>query len=247
MERFTYVNDSGLSYYDIARDLDKKMEEGEAPPDIIFVDTIRAGFTTSDENDNSEATEQMKRIRKDVDKWKNCVVLVHHTSKAGMVGTRKGSGAFARAAMCDIQWTFEQPDEENHPEIVLVEIPKNRMIDDRFKMFLRKQEYQFIPCDPPPGFKEEGYMASTIRYESQRRLETLLSPLMPKNLWTLQRELETLVGHKVPESTTRTHLGRLIALGVAQKTSRGMYMLRNGKLPSYMLEHMEEESEIPST
>jgi hypothetical protein len=226
-----YVNDPNLSYYDVARDIDARLEKGESPPDIIFVDTIRTGFSTGDENDNSEATEQMKRVRQDVDRWHSCVVLVHHSSKANAPGTRKGSGAHARAAMADVCWNFECPDEESHPDIVKVEIPKNRMIDDRFRVFLRKELYKFVPCDPPPGLGVKGYMATTIRYQTQRILQDLLPVDIPKNAWTLQQELEQRVGHKVAKQTVHLYLSRLIGLGVAQKTCKGRYALRNGGRP----------------
>ena len=140
---------------------------------LIIVDNQTMAFATRDENDNSEAAKQMRMLRQFVN-WTNCaMILFHHTSKANLEGTRKGTGAFARARMADICINLNLVYEDD-PSLVYLEMVKNRFsTEDKMLWYLKKIEGKFVRTTPPLGMpaKEE---VNTMIYKAQVDILTIL-------------------------------------------------------------------------
>lgn len=132
---------------------------------LIFIDNQSMAFHTRDENDNAEAVRQMRLLRAFTNACKAATIVFHHTSKANLPGTRKGSGAFARARLADIAVNLDIPSEA-HKDIVMLEMVKNRLVEERVLWFLKKEEGQFIFTDPPLGVR--GVQTDTKVYRAQK-------------------------------------------------------------------------------
>lgn len=136
---------------------------------LVILDNQTMAFATRDENDNSEASRQMKLLRQWTNDCNVALVLVHHTSKANMPGTRKGTGAYARARLADILINFEAVDVENEPDLVCFSVSKNRMVDDHTLWYLKKVEGNFEFTEPPlmAGMRQQ---TDTKIYEAQKQI-----------------------------------------------------------------------------
>jgi hypothetical protein len=117
---------------------------------LVFIDNQSVAFNTRDENDNAEAIKQMVILRKIANASGASLVIFHHTSKGNLPGTRKGTGAYARARLADICINLEVPD-EGSPDVVRLEVVKNRLIDEKVLWYFKKKGGKFIFCDPPLG------------------------------------------------------------------------------------------------
>lgn len=119
---------------------------------LLVVDNQTTAFATRDENDNSEAAKQMRLLRQICNAVGCAMILFHHTSKANLSGSRKGTGAFARARLADIMLNINLID-PNDREYVYLEMVKNRFNDeDKMLWYLKKEGGQFVRTDPPLGF-----------------------------------------------------------------------------------------------
>ena len=188
--------------------------------DIMFVDPIRSAFNTRDENDNSEASRQMKYVRYLVQKWNTAMVLVHHSSKAELSGTRKGSGAWARAALADVCWNFEKLGEGFSDELFKLYIPKNRYVQDGLCICIEKEEGKFNIVDFPAGYVIQS---SGIRiYSAQQAIDLIMQDQKERMPQEIATELTSL---KIDISRQGLHkaLISLMQLGVLEKTAYGFY------------------------
>ena len=190
-------------------------------PDIIFVDPIRMAFNMREENDNAEGTKQMKIAKKITRKLNCCLVLVHHPSKADMPGIRKGSGAYSRVALSDININFDRlynsEGQEIDPNLFAMTIPKNRMIDDTFCLCIRKipdgRTFKVVEFPKGARFSVDGLGTATGRYEVQQLiLEEILgaSKLQIKHIREGLERLE----RNVTDQAIYKALNNLIALGM---------------------------------
>ena len=138
---------------------------------LVIMDNQTIAFATHDENDNSEAAKQMKLLRMWVNACNVAMILVHHTSKSNAPGTRKGTGAYARARLADILINLECPDEDQ-PDIVRWSVSKNRMMDDKPVWWLKKDEGNFVFVDSPvlTTVKNTG----TLIYKAQKSVLEIL-------------------------------------------------------------------------
>lgn len=187
---------------------------------IIFVDPIRMAFSTRDENDNAEAAKQMKYTRYLSEKWDASIVLVHHSSKAELSGTRKGSGAFARAALADIVWNLEDLGESYPPELFKFYIPKSRLIQDDLCLCIRKEEGGFKVVDFPPSYTTHGV---GIRiYSLQQALDVMMQDRKQREP---QEMLETLkdMGLETNRATLYRAIIALMQLGALRRAKYGKY------------------------
>jgi len=152
---------------------------------LITIDNQSLAFSTRDENDNAEAIKQMRFIRQIANECNCAIILVHHTSKANLPGTRKATGAFARARLADVIINIEVAGEdieasadtsnlteeeklESSAKILMLECAKNRMVDERVLWFIKRDEGKFYITDPPLG--TPGKPTSTRLYAAQREL-----------------------------------------------------------------------------
>ena len=212
--------------------IDRLIETRGVGFDVVVVDCLREAFWMEDENDNVEGRDQMHYARVLAEKWNCALVLIHHSSKANMPGVRKASGASSRVALADVNINFDDLGPGFPTDIFIMEIPKNRMIDDRFRVFIKKENKQFFVCDPPTGFlvKQEAaiYEPTTNGYRIQHRVERLLMVSRPLAPTQIANEL------KCGVASVHRALGALIAIGKAEKVLYGRYT-RNHR--------MEEEEE----
>lgn len=135
---------------------------------LVIIDNQTVAFQTRDENDNSEASRQMKLLRMWTNDANVALVLVHHTNKAGSTGTRAGTGAYARARLADILITLTYPDPDVK-DLVCFEVTKNRMTDDNTCWYLKKIEGRFEFTNPPmiAGGKQQ---TNTVIYATQKKI-----------------------------------------------------------------------------
>ena len=138
---------------------------------LVFVDNQSMAFSTRDENDNAEAIKQMRFLRSFTVACNAACVSFHHTSKANLPGTRKGTGAFARARLADVCINLEIP-VEDEPDIVRLETAKNRLVDEKVLWYFKKEEGKFTLIEPPLGIS--GQPTNTIIYKVQTELLSLL-------------------------------------------------------------------------
>lgn len=185
---------------------------------LIIVDNQSFAFNTRDENDNAEAIKQMRFIRAFTNACNAATIVFHHTSKANLSGTRKGSGAFARARLADICINLDLPDEEQHPDIVRFVLAKNRMVDEKVLWYFRKEEGKFIFCEPPLGVS--GQPTNTALYKAQQEiLDTVNSNKEYKH-----SELVSMLSSKdIDSATVGNALKRLLQQGRLIKPRYGYY------------------------
>ena len=131
---------------------------------LILVDNQSMAFNTRDENDNAEAIRQMRFLRSFAVACNAAVISFHHTSKANLSGTRKGSGAYARARLADVCINLEAPSEE-YPDTIKLEVSKNRFVDEKVLWYFKKEEGKFIFTGPPLGVI--GKPTNTLIYKAQ--------------------------------------------------------------------------------
>jgi len=140
---------------------------------LLAIDNQTTAFATRDENDNAEAARQMKLVRMLANAIDSSIILFHHTSKANLSGTRKGSGAFARARLADICLNINLVDEEKR-DIVYLEMSKNRFDDeDKVLWYLKKEKGQFIRTEPPLGTFGEPQV-NTMIYRASAEVLSIL-------------------------------------------------------------------------
>lgn len=139
---------------------------------LVFIDSQSMAFNTRDENDNAEAIRQMKFLRSIANACNASFILFHHTSKANLIGTRKGTGAFARARLSDVCINLELA-EEDKPDIIKLEMVKNRLVDEKVLWFLKKEEGKFRQVEPPLG--AIGQATNTKVYKAQKAVLEYMS------------------------------------------------------------------------
>lgn len=194
--------------------------------DVLVIDCLRFAFNTRDESDNAEASRQMKYVRWLSQKWNCTTILIHHSQKAELEGTRKASGAFARAGLIDIQWNFEYiSDRPERRNIFLFSMPKNRLIDDPdFKIFLEKREGDFIVSQQPSWYDATNhYESPVVRYTIQEMVLERLSKYKPKDvndIWTEMGKDKTCSRQSIHKA-----LFNLMVLRRAEKTLDSKYIL----------------------
>lgn len=190
----------------------------ESNINLILIDNQTMAFNTRDENDNAEAARQMRFIRSFAVAC-NCAVLIfHHTSKANLPGTRKGSGAYARARCADIYINIEILDEDK-PDVVRFQTVKNRLIDEKVLWYLEKKEGKFLFLPEPP-LGASGQPTNTQLYKAQ---EVLLG-IVDSHKQYRHGELVALLKVKgIDEYTTGNALKRLVQQGRFLRPRYGYY------------------------
>lgn len=159
-------------YYidDIGEKLLKFCKEKEV--NLVSIDNQSMAFRTANENDNAEAIEQMHYLRQLANETGAAIILFHHAGKSNLSGTRKGTGAFARARLADIMINIDMPI-ENKRDIIRFECVKNRMVDEEVIWFLKKEKGQFIFTEPPLGLIGSSN-TNTVIYNAQSSIINLL-------------------------------------------------------------------------
>lgn len=189
---------------------------------LVFLDNQSMAFPTKDENDNAEAIKQMRFLRSVANACNASFILFHHTSKANLPGTRKGTGAFARARLADVCINIDIPD-ENIPDIIRFEVVKNRLLDDNTLWYLKKEEGQFTFTDPPLGVAGTP-TDNTLIYKVQQEIVKMLSN--SQNMLKRYDIITMLEAAGFAESTTHSGLKRLKRIGKIQSPQYGFYQLR---------------------
>jgi len=224
-ENFFVYHDPRFTLYE----LEPYIESLNIRPDVIFIDPLRYAFGMRDENDNAEASRQAKFLRTISTKHQCAVIVVHHSSKGELEGWKKASGASARTSLADIAMNFDTLDSEtltakDTKDIFILSIPKNRLIDDKFTAFIRKDEKRFEIVGPPPGYNPNGdYSPSLRQYSTQRRVAKALNLYLPQS----PHQIHQLLGGDpvVSIRTIYNTLNHLMALGQAERVEYGKYRL----------------------
>lgn len=186
---------------------------------LVFIDNQTMAFNTRDENDNAEAAKQMRYLRELTNKCNVATVLFHHTSKANMPGTRKGTGAYARARLADICINLDLPDIDNYPDIVKLEVSKNRFVDDRPCWYLKKDTGGFSLTDPPLG------MIGKIRSDTKTfKIQNCILDYM-KNVARIKRQelILAMQGEGHEERMVQEAIDRLKQIGGLYSAGYGYY------------------------
>jgi hypothetical protein len=184
---------------------------------LIFIDNQSMAFNTKDENDNAEAIKQMRFVRNFTNACNASTVIFHHTSKANLPGTRKGTGAFARARLADICINLDVLD-ENHPDIVRLETVKNRLLDEKVLWYLKKEQGKFIFTDPPLGVAR--IQTNTQIYKAQ---QLILNTMEAGKEYKLAELIDLVSGNGLGEDTADHALRKLYQLGRIIKPRYGFY------------------------
>jgi len=206
-----------VDYYlpNVAEIIVKFCQEKEV--NLILVDNQSMAFNTHDENDNAEAIRQMKLLRTFTNACNTATIVFHHTSKANLTGTRKGSGAYGRARLADICINLDIPDEAN-PDLIRFEVSKNRMVNERVLWFIKKDKGTFSFADPPLGVS--GQPTNTLLYKAQQELLSIVDG----NKEYKHNELITLAkGKGIDDITVNNALWRLVQQGRLTKPRYGYY------------------------
>jgi hypothetical protein len=226
--RFLMCNSPNVTLKDLEDSVDKTVTElanEGCPISIVFVDPIRAAFRMKDENDNAEASQQMMYVRYLSQKWNCAIVLVHHSSKAELGGTKKGSGAYARAALADIVWNFEKildkDGEEIDPDLFKFYIPKSRYIQDDFCACIRKSEGDFTIEEFPPDYKVRA--TGTKIYTLQLALGSIMADMQERTPQDMMNILEKEKVVNASRPSLHKAITALIQLGIITKCGHGRY------------------------
>ncbi len=192
---------------------------------IIFIDPLRMAFNTRDENDNAEASRQMKHLRHWCEKFDCSIVIVHHSSKADMTGTRKGSGAYARTSLADIVWNFETLGEGYTSDLFKFYIPKNRCVDDDLVMCIRKEAGTFTKEDFPVGYQFVGNNGTQV-YQLQKRIQYLMEDDKVRSPNQMMKELGL---DTKSDATFYRAMGALLQLNIIKEVARAEYVASGSK------------------
>ena len=188
---------------------------------IIFIDPLRMAFNTRDENDNAEASRQMKHLRHWCEKFSCSIVIIHHSSKADMTGTRKGSGAYARTSLADIVWNFETLGEGYSNDLFKFYIPKNRCVDDDLMMCIKKEAGTFANVDFPVGYQIVDNNGTQV-YQLQKRIQYLMEDGKKRSPHQMMKELGLAVKS---DATFYRAMGALLQLNIIKKIARAEYVV----------------------
>lgn len=218
--RFLKCNQPNVTLYELEPYISELIKD--KPISIVFIDPLRSAFNTRDENDNAEASQQMKYLRYLTQKWHCAIILVHHSSKAEMVGTRKGSGAYARIALADIAWNFEKLGEEFSGDIFKFYIPKSRQIQDDFCICIKKEGGNFEEIEFPAGYiaKESG----TRIYSLQQAIDVIMQDKHKRRPQEILEQVNLATGKDYNRSSLFKALTALIQLGVIKRAEYGQYV-----------------------
>lgn len=194
----------------------------DKPISIIFIDPLRSAFTTHNENDNAEASQQMKYLRYLAQKWGCAIVLVHHSSKAELTGTRKGSGAYARSALADICWNFEKLGEDFPNDLFKFYIPKSRQIQDDLCICIHKEGGSFAEVEFPVGYtvRESG----TRIYSLQQAIDVIMQDGTERSPHDMLEQVNIATGKEYTRQALFKALTALIQLGVIKRAKYGRYV-----------------------
>lgn len=236
---FLLINEKGLTFTNVIPRITKWVKDRPTFPTIVIIDCIRAAFDMRDENDNAEASKQMVNVRNLMNTISPCAIfLVHHSSKAEMSGTKKGSGAGARSALADILWNFET--EEGWPDGVFRwVIPKNRLADDHLSVYIRGSQFNFELCPKPREANDSQSDCGVSGFKLQEKLLNLLLTTYPKGARLLQAET------KSTERQFYRAMGCLLVRGEAKRTKHGQYIRSvNGLKPATEEEEMSLQDSL---
>ena len=148
-------------------------------------------------------------------------MIIHHSSKGELTGTKKATGAYARTGLCDINWNFEFLGEGYGRNLFMFSIPKNRLIDDQFCTFIEKDNWDFKVVPPPLGYSvgDGEFVDGTVRYQARELIKSTLSFHKPKSPSEILEE----IGSTYSRKTVHGALSQLEALGMVERASYGQY------------------------
>jgi len=193
---------------------------------LIIVDNQTMAFATRDENDNAEAAKQMRNLRKFVNWTDSAMILFHHTSKANLVGTRKGTGAFARARLADVCININLVFEDE-TDLVYLEMVKNRFsTEDKMLWYLKKESGKFLRTDQPLGLAGKPQV-NTMIYKAQSEVVSILKDgIAPEEGFKFQEIVKAMMVKGYSEAWADMALRRLAQQNRVWKPRYGYWAIR---------------------
>ncbi len=193
---------------------------------LIVVDNQTMAFATRDENDNAEAAKQMRNLRKFINWTNSAMILFHHTSKANLIGTRKGTGAFARARLADVCININLVFEDE-TDIVYLEMVKNRFsTEDKMLWYLKKASGKFVRTDQPLGLPGKPQVNTMIFRAQTEVLSILKDGNTPEEGFKFQEIVKAMVARGLSESWADMALRRLAQQNRVWKPRYGYWAIR---------------------
>lgn len=187
---------------------------------LIVVDNQSMAFDTRDENDNAEAIQQMRFIRTVINKLNVSCILFHHSNKQDSGGTRKGSGAFARARLADIMINITKV--EGYSEMVKMELVKNRLIGENVQWYLERKMGNFEIVEPPLG--ASGVATDTKIFAAQKTILDAMIDVKAEQ-YAFYELVEMMKCRGYTAEWTDHAVRRLIQLGKIKRVVRGVYAI----------------------
>jgi len=221
---FYYTNKPDKTFKQSKPDIEKFFEK-KWKPDLIFIDPYSLAFPSRNENDNAEATREMKLIRNCVKDWELTIILVSHSGKRDMFGAGHNRGASARPNLADITWNFHSMGLEYSSDLFIFDIPKNRWIHDGFFECISKTEGEFEVVPFPEGFEMPKINVGIKAFQLQDKIEQALADGKIKDKPTILEAMEMeLPKHGSSEDVTfHRALSALMQRGNINKIARGLY------------------------
>jgi hypothetical protein len=183
--------------------------------DVVIVDTLCLAFPVVNEDDNAEATAQIRPIKAIADATNAAIVLIHHLGKADVAtGTYKARGASARPAACDIVVNIEA--HESQVDVITLVLAKSRYVADASLHVRKVGEDEFEVVE---GLDER--CASRVA-KACAVVEQIIRSGPPKGI-RLKNVLEDIAGRTFSEATTRRALDDLLSRGRIKRPERGVY------------------------
>lgn len=184
---------------------------------LLVYDTLSAGFSFEDENDNAEAQRIMDNFRTLSKETRTAVIIIHHPAKGG--ASLRGAGALAGA--CDTELLFRVEGElgpdgiDDQTEMALV-IKKNRV----GSMFTTA-----IKPDGDGGFRAP-YSATAEEDDGAMDLvKRILQDHAPRAVKTTQFLSMGMDERRYSNRTMERALRRLMEMGKIHRVGRGTYRL----------------------
>lgn len=183
--------------------------------DLVIVDTINEGFSTTDEDNNAEANRQMALIRGLIQETGTAMLLVHHIGKSAE-GRRvyRSRGASARASSADVVLNLEGITDE----VIRLEMVKSRWAGGISKLFLRKIGEDIFE---PTEVSGEESLSDRIRVQNFI-LDLLLAACTDMSTTDIKAQCQ----HEgFASATIERALSELVQGGKVHRVKRGLYSL----------------------
>lgn len=221
---FLYVNDPEMTIGKFALEYEQFIKE-YFKPDIIVLDPVSLVCPVFGESDNDTVSAKMKWLRDLTVKWHVIFFLVFHPAKEGRPGDNvtyiRGAGAWANLA--DVCMNLYRIEEKYGSNLAILEIPKNRWVNDGFKQCLKLEEGEFSPVEFPENYLIEQRSAGVGGLKTFKLMEAIDNSF-DDELPHSRREIWEKIGIDAKDEVMfHRAMTALFQKGKWAKISRGVY------------------------